>query len=92
MNKTLKLYGILLIIILVVLALLQLSKKDITDWRKNFDPNSKTPFGLYIFDQETRNIFKNKLSSEIQSPYEYYNHHKGKKPHNIVVVQKFLDD
>jgi len=91
MNKTLKLYGVIFIILLLILAVLELSKTEITDWRKNFDPTSKSPFGLFVFDQEAKHLFNNKLVKEKENPYQYYTNYKNKKNHNILLINKEVD-
>ncbi|KMQ68103.1 hypothetical protein ACM39_09615 [Chryseobacterium sp. FH2] len=90
MNKTFKIYAVIFIIILVILALLEVNKKDVTDWRKNFDVNQKTPFGLFVFNQEVNSLLKNNLKKTDQSPFEYYNQHKKQK-HNILVIESEID-
>lgn len=90
MNKTFKLYGFLFIILMAVLVLLQLSKKEVTDWRRNFDINKKTPFGLFVFNKEADQLLKNRLVRSAQSPYDYYTNHK-KSPHNILIIQAKID-
>ena len=61
MNKTFKTYAVIFIIVMIVLALLEVNKKETTDWRKNFDINEKSPFGLFVFNNEAKNLFKNNL-------------------------------
>ena len=91
MNKTFKIYAILFTIVLAVLALLEFSKNEVTDWRKNFDVNEKTPFGLYIFNQESSDLFKNQLKKIELSPFNYYEYGKKFAPHNILIIEKSLD-
>ncbi len=91
MNKTFKIYAILFAIVLAVLALLEFSKNEVTDWRKNFDVNEKTPFGLYVFNQEAQNLFKNKLKKTELSPFNYYEDGKKFTPHNILIIEKNVD-
>lgn len=90
MNKTFKIYAVIFIIVMIILALLEVNKKETTDWRKNFDINEKSPFGLFVFNNEAKNLFKNNLKKIEQIPYEYYSQHK-KNPHNIVVIENNLD-
>ncbi len=91
MNKTIKTYGIILFIVIIFLALLELSKKDVTNWMKNFDVTEKTPFGLFVFNQEADAIFGKKLQRTVTSPYNFYNDNAKIAPHNIFVVQKRID-
>jgi len=92
MNKTFKLYGIIFIIVMVILAILEFSKNEVTDWRKNFDAEKKSPFGLYVFDQESQKIFGDTIKKVTASPYEYYRSVKNPKPHTILFIDKNFDD
>jgi hypothetical protein len=75
---------------MVILALLEVNKKEMTDWRKNFDVNEKSPFGLFVFNQEIKDLFKNNLKKTGESPFDYYNKNK-KSPHNILVIENDID-
>jgi hypothetical protein len=90
MNKTFKTYAVIFVIVMIILALLEVNKKETTDWRKNFDSNEKSPFGLFVFNNEAKYLFKNNLKKIEQVPYEYYSQHK-KGAHNIVVIENNLD-
>lgn len=90
MNKTFKIYAVIFIIIMVILALLEVNKKEVTDWRKNFDSNEKSPFGLFVFNKESKDLFKNQLKKIAETPYEYYNENK-KQSHNILIIEKEID-
>lgn len=90
MNKNFKIYAIIFIIVMVILALLEVNKKEMTDWRKNFDVNEKSPFGLFVFNQEIKSLFKNNLKKIGESPFDYYNKNK-KSPHNILVIENDID-
>ncbi|WP_312991741.1 hypothetical protein [Chryseobacterium flavum] len=90
MNKTFKIYAVIFIVVMIMLALLEVNKKETTDWRKNFDINEKSPFGLFVFNNEAEGLFKKVLKKEDRTPYEYYSLYK-KKPHNIVVIENELD-
>lgn len=91
MNKNFKIYAIIFIIIMVIMALFEVNKKEVTDWRKNFDVNEKSPFGLFVFNEEVKYLFKNNLKKSDQSPYNYYNQYK-KGLHNILVVESDMDE
>jgi len=90
MNKTFKIYAAIFIIVMVILALLEVNKKEVTDWRKNFNVTQKSPFGLYVFNEEVKALFKNKIVKIDQSPFDYYNEHKKGK-HNILVIESDID-
>lgn len=90
MNKTFKIYAVIFIIIMVILALFEVNKKEVTDWRKNFDVNQKSPFGLFVFNKEAKDLFKNNLTKIDVAPYDYYTE-KNKKPHNILILENEID-
>ena len=92
MNKSFKIFAPILAIILVIVGISQMGKKPVLDWRKNYDTGKKTPFGLYIFDREANGLFGKKLEKVRISPYQYYQKNNQKKPHNILIIQKELDD
>ncbi|PQA91594.1 hypothetical protein B0A69_17490 [Chryseobacterium shigense] len=90
MKKTFKIYAVIFIVVMVILALLEVNKKETTNWRKNFNINEKSPFGLFVFNNEAKDLFKNNLKKIEQTPYDYYTQHK-KGVHNIIVIEKELD-
>ncbi|PQA96222.1 hypothetical protein SAMN05421796_101628 [Chryseobacterium piscicola] len=90
MNKTFKIYAIIFVFVLVIIALLEMNKTEVTDWRKNFEIDEKSPFGLYVFDHEAEFLFKNKLQKVSVNPYDFYENNE-KKQHNILVLEKDID-
>lgn len=90
MYKNFKLYGIIFIIVAVLFVLLRLSQTEKTDWRKNYDINQKTPFGLFVFNKEANHLLNKSLKHTDNSPYDYYKINK-KKPHNILIIQAEID-
>ncbi len=90
MNKTFKIYAAIFIIVMVILALLEVNKKEVVDWRKNFNVTQKSPFGLFVFSEEVKGLFKNKIVKIDQSPFDYYNEHTKEK-HNILVIESDID-
>ncbi|WP_312075301.1 hypothetical protein [Chryseobacterium sp.] len=91
MNKTFKIYAILFVIVLVIIALLQVNKTESTDWRKTFDTSKKSPFGLYIFNHEAQSLFKDKLKKIGENPYNFYEKNQKKSPHNILIIETDID-
>jgi hypothetical protein len=77
---------------MALLVLLQINKSEKVNWRKNFETDSKAPFGLYIFNQESEFLLKNKLKKIENSPYNYYNENPNSKPHNILLIEKSIDE
>lgn len=89
MNKTFKIYAVIFIVVMIILVLFEANKTERTDWRKNFDINQKSPFGLFVFNNEVNALFNNKVKKIAETPYDYYQ--TDKKPHNILVVEEDLD-
>ncbi len=75
---------------MVLMALLELTKTEVTDWRKNFNTAKKSPFGLFVFNQEADSILGKKISRISAAPYNYYANKK--KPHNIFIIDQDIDD
>lgn len=90
MNKTFKIYAGIFIIVMIIMALFEVNKTESTDWRKNFDINQKSPFGLFVFAKEINGLFKNKVKKIDQTPYDYY-HQDKKTEHNILIIENKLD-
>lgn len=91
MSKTFKIYGILFLVIAILLGILELNKKEIIDWQKNFDINSKSPFGLFVFNKEVNELLKNKVTKTEISPYFYYSKKTKYTPQNILLINQNLD-
>lgn len=91
MSRTFKIYAAVLFLILLLIGLLELSKSPSVNWRKNFDPEQKSPFGLFVFAQEAKEILIGKLRTEKKTPFDYYSENRKTTPHNILVVQRSLD-
>ncbi|SHG46854.1 hypothetical protein [Chryseobacterium sp. OV279] len=90
MKKTFKIYAVIFIVVMVILALFEVNKKERISWRKNFNIEEKSPFGLFVFNNEAKDLFKNNLRKIEEAPYDYYSRNK-KGAHNIVVIEKELD-
>ncbi|OCA71747.1 DUF4350 domain-containing protein [Chryseobacterium arthrosphaerae] len=90
MNKTFKIYAVIFIIVMIILALLEVNKKETINWRKNFDIHEKSPFGLFVFNNEAKTLFKNNLKRMELASYEYYSRNQ-KDLHNILVIENELD-
>ncbi|WP_312171160.1 hypothetical protein [Chryseobacterium sp.] len=89
MNKTFKIYAVIFIVVMIILVLFEANKTERTDWRKNFDISQKSPFGLFVFNNESNALFKNKIKKTSETPYDYYQ--ADKKPHNILVIEETID-
>ncbi|MFC3160527.1 hypothetical protein ACFOEQ_20505 [Chryseobacterium arachidis] len=64
MNKTFKIYAVIFIVVMIVFALFEVNKTESTDWRKNFKTTQKSPFGLFVFNNEINDLFKDKIKKK----------------------------
>ncbi|PBJ12143.1 DUF4350 domain-containing protein [Flavobacterium sp. ACN6] len=73
MDKNVKIYIAVLVLLFGIVLLTDKGKPKPIDWTPTYSVNDKIPFGLYIFDQEFNNFFKNQKVKKISSetPYEY---------------------
>ncbi|WP_276380773.1 DUF4350 domain-containing protein [Flavobacterium sp. H4147] len=73
MNKNIKLYIGILVLIFILILISDNNKQKPIDWRPTFSVNDKIPFGLYVFDKEIGGIFKNEKIQRIAdvTPYEF---------------------
>ncbi|MDO5607299.1 MAG: hypothetical protein Q4G08_02475 [Capnocytophaga sp.] len=95
MNNTFKIYIALFVLVIGLLTLLESSKKTPVNWRKNFHVEAKSSFGLFVFNKEADSLLHQKLqriSTYETSPYEYYSENDSIEPHNILMVQEYMND
>lgn len=91
MNKAFKIYGILFLLTLLLLAFLEVNKNKVIDWTVHYSLSKKTPFGLYVFGKESSAFFKNNIKNIEQPPYNFYEKNKKKEKHNILIIGKEID-
>jgi hypothetical protein len=72
MNKSLKIYIVILVLILALVIAMDVSKPKPIDWEPTYGVNDKIPFGLYILNQELGKMTGQKVTKMEQSPYEYF--------------------
>ncbi len=73
MPRSLKIYIFLLVLILVGIIFADANKKKPIDWRPSYSLREKIPFGLYVFDNESKNIFNpQKITKFGETPYEFF--------------------
>lgn len=75
MDKTLKIYIAIIVIFVGLLVAIESSKPKEIDWTPTYGTQDKIPFGLYIFNEEIRDLLpKNKLVKVEKTPYEFFNY------------------
>ena len=87
MNNVTKVYIGILAVVIAFLAFLELNKTPIIDWSLNYDLEEKSPFGLYVFNEESESFFDNKLEKTTKSPYESLPD-SAITPKNYLIIEK----
>ena len=73
MNKTVKIYIVFLVLLLVGVVYIDAVRPRPINWNPTFDLKDKIPFGLYVFDQEAPTLLKNNQIEKIsKTAYEYF--------------------
>ena len=70
--KNYKTIGIILFVLFLLIVLINLSSEREISWDKNFSTAEKSPYGLFVFNKESKTLFKNKIESIEKSPYAFY--------------------
>ena len=91
MPKSLKIYIFLLILILVGIIIIDSNKKEPIDWRPSYSLREKIPFGLYVFDQESKTFFNpQKIKKFGETPYEFFDQYYNVDDSTYSVSGTFL--
>lgn len=73
MNKSIKTYLVLLVLLIVGISFFSSNNPKPINWRPSYSLQDKIPFGLYIFNQESKKLFKGGVVEKINStPYEFF--------------------
>jgi hypothetical protein len=76
MSTKLKIYLGVLFFIMAGMVYIDASRPQPIDWTKNFSPRSKTPYGLFVFNEEIAKLSNNKKIEVIpDNLYNYYINH-----------------
>ncbi|MWW25409.1 DUF4350 domain-containing protein [Algibacter lectus] len=73
MNKTIKIYIVLLVFLFAGAAAIEFTREEPIDWNRSFDETDKIPYGTFIFYEELKNLFPESDVKTIKTtPYEYF--------------------
>lgn len=76
MNRTLKIYITLLVLILVGIIYVDANRPKPINWRPTYKVSSKTPLGLYVLDQEIESVLpRQEIERFTITPYEFFDAH-----------------
>ena len=80
MGKTLKIYIVFLILLICGITFLDAIAPKPINWSPTYDLKDKIPFGLYVFDQESPALFKNRKIEKVNvTAYEFLKNDKFAK-------------
>lgn len=73
MNRTIKIYIVFLVLLLVGIVYIDATRPKPIDWTPTYGINDKIPYGMYVFNEEAPNFFKNQKVNRIsETAYEYF--------------------
>jgi len=73
MNKTLKIYLFFLLLLIVAISFIDSNRPKPINWSPTYSLNDKIPLGLYVFNTESKKIFKDcKIEKVNTTPYEFF--------------------
>ena len=59
MDKTLKIYIALLVLLILAIVVIDSNHPKPIDWTPTYSVNDKIPYGMYVFDKEIGSLLKN---------------------------------
>lgn len=72
MNRTLKIHIFFLVVLIAGVIYIDAVRPKPVDWSPSYILRDKIPFGLYVFDQESKTIFKERKVQKVRtSAYEF---------------------
>jgi hypothetical protein len=72
MDKTLKIYVVLLVVLLVSIVVLDGNSPKPIDWSPSYSTKDKIPYGMYVFEKEIGSLLKNQEIEKFDTtPYEF---------------------
>lgn len=73
MNKTLKIYIGLLVLLFIGVIIIDFSKPKLIDWTPTYNEQDKIPYGTFILHDQLENLFPDNEIKDIKvTPYEYF--------------------
>lgn len=92
MNRNIIIYIVLLIAAVGLLVFVEASRPKPINWAPSYATKDKIPFGLYVFDKEAPELFKDsKLIKITETPYEYLDTLYDYKAKKYAVSGSYMD-
>jgi len=73
MGKNIKILIFFLVLVLVLVVFADSNKSKPINWRQTYGINDKIPFGLKVFNEESKGLFKDQSIEKFsETPYEFF--------------------
>jgi len=73
MSKNIKILIFFLVLVLVLIVFADSNKKKPINWKQTYGINDKIPFGLHVFNEESKGLFKKQTIEKFsETPYEFF--------------------
>lgn len=73
MNRTLKIYIAILVLIIIGIIIIDANRPKPINWTPTYATQDKIPFGMYVLDKEMKHLFpKDTIVRFGTTPYEYF--------------------
>ena len=73
MDKTLKIYIALLVLLIAAIVVIDSNRPKPIDWTPTFSLKDKIPYGMFVFNWEIESFLKGqKIQRFTTTPYEYF--------------------
>lgn len=76
MNRSLRIYFMALLLLIVVVFLIDSGRKKPLNWSPTYMLDDKIPLGLYVLDHEIDSLFQGNITRYHRTPYEYFQQRK----------------
>lgn len=91
MNRTLKIYIGLLIVLFGLIAFIELTRERPINWKPTYNERHKIPFGTYIFHEELEAVFSNQEFTDVRkTPYEFFDAYYDWEKDNYTTTGNFI--
>jgi hypothetical protein len=91
MNKTVKIYLVLLVLIIIGVSAIELSKPKPINWSKTYNETHKIPYGTFILFDQLKTLFPDSEVKHIRvTPYEYFDDFYNWEDSTYIVSGTFM--
>lgn len=89
MNRSLRIYLIALIALLVIVFIIDSSRQKPLNWYPSYMLNHKNPMDLYILNQEIDTLLSTSVTRYDKTPFEYFETQKEHKNRTYIAINEY---